>query len=177
MYFLHNNIEQLPFYLEKLEALFPQKTIAVAHGKVSSRELEKTILSFFNGTIDVLLCTTIIESGLDVQNANTIIINNAQNLGLAQLYQIRGRVGRGKKQAFCYLCIPKKTILMPDAFQRLRAIEHHTALGSGYGVAMRDLEIRGAGSLFGYKQSGQISRIGFELYNNCLLYTSDAADE
>ena len=115
-----------------------------------------------------MLCTTIIESGLDVQNANTIIINNAQNLGLAQLYQIRGRVGRGKKQAFCYLCIPKKTTLMPDAFQRLRAIEHHTALGSGYGVAMRDLEIRGAGSLFGYKQSGQISRIGFELYNKIL---------
>ena len=168
VYFLHNNIEQLPFYLEKLEALFPKKTIAIAHGRVSSRELEKTILSFFNGTIDVLLCTTIIESGLDVQNANTIIINNAQNLGLAQLYQIRGRVGRGKKQAFCYLCIPKKTALMPDAFQRLRAIEHHTALGSGYGVAMRDLEIRGAGSLFGYKQSGQISRIGFELYNKIL---------
>ena len=86
VYFLHNNIEQLPFYLERLEALFPKKTIAIAHGRVSSRELEKTILSFFNGTIDVLLCTTIIESGLDVQNANTIIINNAQNLGLAQLY-------------------------------------------------------------------------------------------
>ena len=168
VYFLHNNIEQLPFYLEKLQVLFPNKIIAVAHGRVSSKELEKTILSFFNGTIDILLCTTIIESGLDVQNANTIIINDAQNLGLAQLYQIRGRVGRGKKQAYCYLCIPKKLSLMPDAFQRLRAIEHHTALGSGYGVAMKDLEIRGAGSLFGYKQSGQISRIGFELYNKIL---------
>ena len=167
-YFLHNNIEQIPFYLEKLQALFPKSTIAVAHGRVSSRELEKTILSFFSGEIDILLCTTIIESGLDVQNANTIIINEAQNLGLAQLYQIRGRVGRGKKQAFCYLCIPKKLSLMPEAFQRLRAIEHHTALGSGYGVAMKDLEIRGAGSLFGYKQSGQISRIGFELYNKIL---------
>ena len=173
-YFLHNNIDQLPFYLAKLQAMFPKNTIAIAHGRVSSRELEKTILSFFKGKVDVLLCTTIIESGLDVQNANTIIINEAQNLGLAQLYQIRGRVGRGKRQAFCYLCIPKKLSLMPDAFQRLRAIEHHTALGSGYGVAMKDLEIRGAGSLFGYKQSGQISRVGFELYNKIL---SDALDK
>ena len=174
VYFLHNNIEQLPFYLKKIQTLFPKNTIGMAHGKMSSRELEKTILSFFNGTIDVLLCTTIIESGLDVQNANTIIINNAQNLGLAQLYQIRGRVGRGERQAFCYLCIPKGLSLMPEAFQRLRAIEHHTALGSGHGVAMKDLEIRGAGNLFGYKQSGQISRIGFELYNKIL---SEALNE
>ena len=168
VYFLHNNIEQLPFYLKKIQTLFPKNTIGMAHGNLSSRELEKTILSFFNGTIDILLCTTIIESGLDVQNANTIIINNAQNLGLAQLYQIRGRVGRGERQAFCSLCIPKGLSLMPDAFQRLRAIEHHTALGSGHGVAMKDLEIRGAGNLFGYRQSGQISRIGFELYNKIL---------
>ena len=167
-YFLHNNIEQLPFYLEKLQTLFPKKVIGLAHGKMKSNVLEKTVLSFFRGDVDILLCTTIIESGLDVQNANTIIINNAQNLGLAQLYQLRGRVGRGGRQAFCYLCVPKKTALMPDAFQRLRAIEHHTALGSGYGVAMKDLEIRGAGNLFGYKQSGQISRIGFELYNKIL---------
>ena len=167
-YFLHNDIEQIPFYLEKLQSLFPKQNIGVAHGQMKSRELEKTILSFFDGTIDVLICTTIIESGLDVQNANTIIINNAQNLGLAQLYQIRGRVGRSNLQAFCFLCIPKNLKLMPNAFQRLRAIEHHTALGSGYGVAMKDLEIRGAGNLFGYKQSGQISRIGFELYNKIL---------
>jgi len=111
-YFLHNNIDQLPFYLAKLQVMFPKNRIAIAHGKVSSRELEKTILSFFKGKVDLLLCTTIIESGLDVQNANTIIINEAQNLGLAQLYQIRGRVGRGKRQAFCYLCIPKKLSLM-----------------------------------------------------------------
>ena len=173
-YFLHNNIEQLPFYFEKIQKLFPNNSVGLAHGKMKSGDLEKTVLSFFAGNLDILLCTTIIESGLDVQNANTIIINEAQNLGLAQLYQIRGRVGRGERQAFCYLCIPKKVSLMPEAFQRLRAIEHHTALGSGYGVAMKDLEIRGAGNLFGYKQSGQISRIGFELYNKIL---SEALDK
>lgn len=174
VYFLHNDIGSLPYYFDKIKEAFPSLRISIAHGQMNSRKLEKTILSFFDGTIDVLLCTTIIESGLDVQNANTIIINDAQNFGLAQLYQIRGRVGRGSRQAFCYLYIPKNTRLLPDAYQRLRAIEHYSSLGSGYGVAMRDLEIRGAGNLFGYEQSGEISKVGLELYNKIL---SSALDE
>ena len=167
-YFLHNEVSNLPFYLEKLQVFFPNATIAVGHGQMSSRDLEKTIIGFFEGKIDILLCTTIIESGLDVPNANTIIINNAQMFGLAQLYQIRGRVGRAEEQAFCFLCIPKKLKLLPEAYQRLKAIEHHSALGSGYFIAMKDLEIRGAGNLFGYEQSGQISKVGLELYNKIL---------
>ena len=168
VYFLHNDVSGLPFYLEKIQSFFPNASVAIGHGQMPSRDLEKTILSFFNGKIDILLCTTIIESGLDVPNANTIIINNAQMFGLAQLYQIRGRVGRGEIRAFCFLCIPKETKLFPDAYQRLKAIEHHSALGSGYSIAMKDLEIRGAGNLFGYEQSGQISKVGFELYNKIL---------
>jgi len=168
VYFLHNDIDSLPFFLEKVRESFPGFNVALGHGKLSSRELEKTILSFFDGTIDILLCTTIIESGLDVPNANTIIINNAHMFGLAQLYQIRGRVGRGEKQAHCYLCIPVGMKLLPDAYQRLKAIEYYSELGSGYSVAMKDLEIRGAGNLFGYEQSGQISKVGFELYNKIL---------
>ena len=173
VYFLHNNVRSLPYYFDKIRGSFPNLRVSIAHGQMNSRELEKTVLAFFGGTIDVLLCSTIIESGLDVQNANTIIINDAQNLGLAQLYQIRGRVGRGKRQAFCFLCIPKKTRLLPDAYQRLRAIEHYSALGSGFGVAMRDLEIRGAGNLFGYEQSGEVSKVGLELYNKILSSALD----
>ena len=167
-YFLHNKVANLPFYLEKLQSFFPSATIAIGHGQMTSRNLEKTIIGFFEGKIDILLCTTIIESGLDVPNANTIIINNAQMFGLAQLYQIRGRVGRAEEQAFCFLCLPKNLKLLPDAYQRLKAIEHHSALGSGYYIAMKDLEIRGAGNLFGYEQSGQISKVGLELYNKIL---------
>ena len=167
-YFLHNKVANLPFYLEKLQSFFPSATIAIGHGQMPSRNLEKTIIGFFEGKIDILLCTTIIESGLDVPNANTIIINNAQMFGLAQLYQIRGRVGRAEEQAFCFLCLPKNLKLLPDAYQRLKAIEHHSALGSGYYIAMKDLEIRGAGNLFGYEQSGQISKVGLELYNKIL---------
>ena len=174
IYFLHNNVDSHPFYLEKLRELFPGARVESAHGKMNSRLLENTVLSFFRGSIEILLCTTIIESGLDVQNANTIIINNAHRLGLAQLYQIRGRVGRGDRQAHCFLCVPSGVKIMPDAFQRLKAIEHYSALGSGYNVAMKDLEIRGAGNLFGYEQSGQISRVGLDLYNKIL---SEALEE
>ncbi len=168
VYFLHNDINSLPFLLEKVQEYFPHARVAIGHGQMPSRALEKTILSFFSGDIDILLCTTIIESGLDVPNANTIIINNAHMFGLAQLYQIRGRVGRGEKQAYCYLCVPSGMKLLPDAYQRLKAIEYYSALGSGYSIAMKDLEIRGAGNLFGYEQSGQISKVGFELYNKIL---------
>jgi len=177
IYFLHNDVGALPYYYDKIKVLFPELRISVAHGQMGSRELEKTILAFFDGTIDVLICTTIIESGLDVQNANTIIINNAQNFGLAQLYQIRGRVGRGSRQAYCFLSIPKNAHLSSDAYQRLRAIEYYSALGSGCRVAMRDLEIRGAGNIFGYEQSGEISKVGLELYNKILSAALDGGEQ
>jgi len=168
VYFLHNDINSLPFYYDKLEAALPSANIAVGHGKMNSRVLEKTVLSFFDGKIDVLLCTTIVESGLDVPNANTIIINGAHKFGLSQLYQIRGRVGRGDRRAYCYLCVPRDLQLPPDAHDRLKTIEYYTSLGSGYNVSMKDLELRGAGNLFGYEQSGQISKVGFVLYNKML---------
>ena len=170
VYFLHNDIKALPFITDKIQERFSHHIVENIHGQMSSKELESKILSFFDGGIDVLVCTTIIESGLDVTNANTIIINDAQNLGLSQLYQIRGRVGRGENQAHCLLFIPNKP-LEKSAYRRLKTIEQNTTLGSGYTISLQDLEIRGAGSLFGYKQSGHISNIGFELY--CELLKSE----
>jgi len=174
VYFLHNDVQALPFYLEELQMRFPDASIVMAHGQMLSSRLEKAILAFFSGEVDILLCTTIIESGLDVANANTIIVNQAHNFGLSQLYQIRGRVGRGFRQAHCYLFIPPQKKLSGDAYQRLKALEHFTSLGSGYNIALRDLEIRGAGNLFGTKQSGHMAKVGFELY--CKLL-EEAAEE
>ncbi len=174
VYFLHNDIASIPFIFKKLTDLFPNYTIGVAHSKMNTKSLENTVLSFFAGDIDILLCTTIIESGLDVGNANTIIINNAQNFGLSQLYQIRGRVGRSDRQAYCYLLLPRGKTIGESAHKRLKAIEHFTSLGSGYDISLKDLEIRGAGNLFGYKQSGNIAAVGFEMY--CKLL-QEAVDE
>ena len=168
VYFVHNEVESIPFIVQRLSGDFPNSAISGAHGQMASGPLEKIVLGFFNKKVDVLVCTTIIESGLDVKNANTIIVNNAQNFGLSQLYQIRGRVGRGSQQAFCYLCIPKKIKLLPDAYQRLKTMEYYTNLGSGYHIATKDLEIRGAGNVFGYEQSGQMLKVGLELYNKIL---------
>ena len=167
VYFLNNDIGSIPYVVEKVKKRFRHSAIEGASGKMASKDLEKTILKFFNGGVDVLVCTTIIESGLDVTNANTVIINNAQNFGLSQLYQIRGRVGRGDRQASCLLLIPKKR-LEKSAQKRLQALEKNTALGSGYNISMSDLEIRGAGSLFGHKQSGHISMVGFQMYCDLL---------
>ena len=153
--------------------MFPLLSIGIAHGKMKTKTLEPTVLSFFAGEIDILLCTTIIESGLDVANANTIIINNAQNFGLSQLYQIRGRVGRSPKQAYSFLFVPAGVSINADAFKRLKAIETYTQLGSGYDIAQRDLELRGAGSMFGYEQSGHLSPVGFEMYCDLLKEASD----
>lgn len=174
VYFLHNDISSIPFILKKLIKLFPNHVTGVAHGKMNSRDLESTVLSFFAGNVDILLCTTIIESGLDVANANTIVINNAQNFGLSQLYQIRGRVGRSYRQAYCFLLLPHGKTIGESAHKRLKAIEHFTSLGSGYDISLKDLEIRGAGNLFGYKQSGNIAAVGFEMY--CKLL-QEAVDE
>ena len=167
VYFLNNDISTIPSTVDRLRKRFPNNRIAGASGKMGSKDLEIVVLAFFNGEVDVLVCTTIIESGLDVTNANSIIIRDAQNLGLAQLYQIRGRVGRGYKQGYCHLLIPKKP-LEKSAFRRLRSLEKNTALGSGYNISMEDLEIRGAGSIFGHKQSGHITTVGFQMYCDLL---------
>ena len=167
VYFLNNSIDGIPYYYEKIKHRFSKNVVAFIHGRQDAKTLEKTILAFFSGGIDVLICTTIIESGLDVSNANCIIINDAQNFGLSQLYQIRGRVGRGHRKANCLLLIPRKQ-LDSNAHKRLKTIEQHTSLGSGYEISLKDLEIRGAGALFGYKQSGHISSVGFQLYCDLL---------
>ena len=168
VYFLHNDIQSIDYYTKKIQKLIPEIVVKNIHGQQKSKKLEKTLLGFFSGSISVLVCSTIIESGLDVSNANCMIINNPQNLGLSQLYQIRGRVGRGSRQASCYLFVPPKTILSESAFRRLKTIERHTSLGSGYNIASSDLDIRGAGLVFGYKQSGAVSRVGVEHYNSIL---------
>ena len=168
VYFLHNKIQSIPYQVEKLRGFFPKEKIEYIHGQQDSKTLEKNLLGFFGGKISVLVCSTIIESGLDVSNANCIIVNNPQNLGLSQLYQIRGRVGRGSRQANCYLFVPKRTMLSEKAYRRLKTIERHTSLGSGYSIASNDLDIRGAGAVFGYKQSGQVSRVGLGYYNELL---------
>ena len=143
---------------------FPQARIAVGHGQMDSDELEEVMTTFVNGQTDVLLSTTIIESGLDIPNANTIIIDRADRFGLSDLYQLRGRVGRYKHQAYAYLLLPRHAGLLADARKRLSAIKQYSTLGSGFKIAMRDLEIRGAGNLLGAEQSGHIAAVGFELY-------------
>ena len=167
VFFLHNETKTLDLYKQKLKNQFPKHNIEAIHGKQPVKDIEKIILGFFNGLIDILVCTTIIESGLDIPNANCIIVNNAHKFGLSQLYQIRGRVGRSEKQAHCLLFIPQIKITN-DAKMRLKSLQKLTSLGSGYDVSLKDLEIRGAGSLFGYKQSGHISSVGFEMYCNLL---------
>ena len=174
VYFVNNNIESLPFLAQKITKTFPNLKVQVAHGKTRSKTLESVMFDFFKNETAVLCCTTIVGSGLDVPNANSIIINNAHRLGLSQLYQLRGRVGRGGRQAFCYLFIPGGLKLEGASFQRLKTIEQNTSLGSGYKVALKDMDIRGAGDLFGTKQSGAVASVGFHMYNKIL---KEALDE
>jgi transcription-repair coupling factor (superfamily II helicase) len=153
---------------EYLKKLLPHVEIAVAHGQMHERTLEGIMLAFLAKRFDVLLCTSIIESGLDIPNANTIILNRADRFGLAQMYQLRGRVGRSARRAYAYLLTPPMRMLNRDAIKRLRALEAHSDLGAGFALAMRDLEIRGAGTILGPKQSGFIEEIGYDLYNRLL---------
>jgi transcription-repair coupling factor (superfamily II helicase) len=146
----------------------PNITIGVAHGQMDGAHLESIMLDFIDGVYDVLLATTIIESGLDIPNVNTIIINDAHHFGLSDLHQLRGRVGRSNKKAFCYLLAPPVSLLTDEARKRLKAIEEFSDLGSGFNIAMRDLDIRGAGNILGAEQSGFISDIGFEMYHKIL---------
>ncbi len=168
VFFVHNRIQNIMDVYTMLEKFVPGIRIAIGHGQMEGAKLEKVMLDFINGLYDVLLSTTIIESGLDIPNANTIIINGAQNYGLSDLHQLRGRVGRSNKKAFCYLLTPPITTLTQDARKRLKAITDFADLGSGFNIAMRDLDIRGAGNILGAEQSGFISEIGMELYHNIL---------
>ncbi|MBQ7525265.1 MAG: transcription-repair coupling factor [Abditibacteriota bacterium] len=164
VFFLHNRVQDIHFIGENLAKLVPYARIAIAHGQMTEAALERTMMDFYENKFDVLLCTTIIENGLDVPNANTIIIDDADKLGLAQLYQLRGRVGRSRRRGYAYLLFDRTKPLTDTAERRLETIKEFTGLGSGYRIAMRDLEIRGAGNLLGREQSGQMSEIGFELY-------------
>lgn len=173
IFFLHNKVHELPAVYDILHRIVPDMKICVAHGQMAAKELEEKMLDFIQGDYDLLLSTTIIESGLDISNANTIIINQAQNFGLSELHQLRGRVGRSNKKAFCYLIVPPLTTLSEDSRRRLKAIEEFSDLGSGFNIAMRDLDIRGAGNLLGAEQSGYIADMGYETYQKILAEAMD----
>ena len=168
IFFLHNRVEELDGIYNILHGLVPDMRICVAHGQMEAKVLENKILAFMKGEYDLLLCTTIIENGLDIPNANTILINQAQNIGLSDLHQLRGRVGRSNRRAFCYLIVPPLSSVTDEARRRLKAIESFSDLGSGFSIAMQDLDIRGAGNLLGAEQSGFITDMGFETYQKIL---------
>ncbi|MEO0337725.1 MAG: TRCF domain-containing protein, partial [Bacteroidota bacterium] len=168
VFFVHNRVKNLPDVTAMLRRLCPDVDIAMAHGQMEPKALEKTLMDFIDHQYDVLVCTNIIETGLDIPNANTMIINNANQFGMSDLHQLRGRVGRSNKKAFCYLFSPPLSTLTSDARKRLRTLEEFSDLGSGFNIAMRDLDIRGAGNLLGAEQSGFISDIGYETYQRIL---------
>ena len=168
IFFIHNRIENIKEVAGMIQRLVPDAKIGIGHGQLDGRKLEQLMLAFMNGEFDVLVSTTIVESGLDVPNANTIFINNANNFGLSDLHQMRGRVGRSNKKAFCYFITPEYSAMTTDARKRITALEQFTELGSGFNIAMKDLEIRGAGDLLGGEQSGFINDIGFDTYQKIL---------
>ncbi|MEJ2203943.1 MAG: helicase-related protein [Gemmatimonadota bacterium] len=168
-FFLHNRVATIYTVADEVRGLIPEARVAVAHGQMGAVQLDDTMHSFVDGGVDVLVCSSIIENGLDVPNANTLIVDRAHHFGLAQLYQIRGRVGRSDRRAYCYLLVPEE--LSEDAERRLRVLEHYTELGSGYSVALRDLELRGAGNLLGADQSGFAHQVGLEAYLRLLEKT------
>ena len=168
VFFVHNRVKTLVDMVTMLRRLCPDVQFAMAHGQMDPKELEETLIDFIDRKYDVLVCTNIIETGLDIANANTIIINNAHQFGLSDLHQLRGRVGRSNKKAYCYLIAPALSVLTPDARKRLRTLEEFSDLGSGFNIAMKDLDIRGAGNLLGGEQSGFIADIGYETYQRIL---------
>jgi transcription-repair coupling factor (superfamily II helicase) len=163
-FFLHNRVDTIDETAERVRAMCPRARVSVAHGQMAEGQLEKVMLEFLRGDADVLVCTTIVEAGLDIPTANPQIVERADALGLAQLYQIRGRVGRSRERAYAYLFYPSSAALTEDAAARLATLSDYTELGSGFKIAMRDLEIRGAGNLLGDEQSGHVAAVGFELY-------------
>jgi transcription-repair coupling factor (superfamily II helicase) len=162
VFFVHNRVETIGAVAQKVQKLVPDAAIGVAHGQMREKELEHVMTSFIEGELDVLVATAIIESGLDVPRANTLIVNRADYFGLSQLYQIRGRVGRSHHRAYCYLLVPDE--IQEDAEKRLRVLEHYTELGSGYRIALKDLELRGAGNILGQQQSGFVHAVGLDTY-------------
>src|SRR5438093_9145914 len=168
VYFLHNRVQTIERVRERIVDLVPQARVEIGHGQMDSDELEERMARVVAGKIDVLVCTTIIESGLDIPNANTIVIDRADRFGLADLYQLRGRVGRAQHKAYAYLLLPREMMTAGEARKRINAIKQYSSLGAGFKIAMRDLEIRGAGNILGTAQSGHIVTIGFDLYCSLL---------
>ena len=168
VFFVHNRVQNIDAVAERLRRLLPSADMAVAHGQMPEHQLEEVMVEFVGGQYDVLVCTTIIESGLDMPNVNTIIIHESENMGLSQLYQLRGRVGRGVDRAYAYFLFSSFKALSDVAEKRLKAIQAATELGAGFRIAMKDLEIRGAGNLLGVEQSGHIASVGFDLYSSML---------
>ncbi|WP_435624381.1 transcription-repair coupling factor [Flagellimonas sp.] len=177
VFFIHNRIENIKEVAGMIQRLVPDAKIGIGHGQMEGRKLEQLMLAFMNGEFDVLVSTTIVESGLDVTNANTIFIHNANNFGLSDLHQMRGRVGRSNKKAFCFFITPPYEVMTTEARKRIEALEQFTELGSGFNIAMKDLEIRGAGDLLGGEQSGFINEIGFETYQKILAEAIDELKE
>ena len=164
VFFVHNRVESIERAAARVRDLVPEARVAVAHGQMNEHELERIVVQFWEGAIDVLVCTTIVENGIDIANANTLIVDRADTLGLSQLHQLRGRVGRGRERGYAYFCYPGEKPLSETAYERLSTIAQHNDLGSGMQIAMKDLEIRGAGNLLGGEQSGHIAEVGFDLY-------------
>jgi transcription-repair coupling factor (superfamily II helicase) len=171
-FMVHNRIETIETIAARVRALAPRARVAVAHGQMAADDLEQVMRGFVSGEVDILVTTMIVESGLDVPNANTMVVHDAHRLGLAQLYQLRGRVGRSHRRAYCYLLVPDT--IDADAEDRLKVLEHHTELGAGYRIALKDLELRGAGNLLGSEQSGHAHAVGFDLYLRWLEETVKA---
>lgn len=168
VFFVHNRVKDIMEYAGILQRIVPEMKLSIAHGQMDGKELEKRLMEFIDGKSDVLLCTNIVESGLDIPNANTMIVNNAHQFGLSDLHQLRGRVGRSNKKAFCYLLAPPLSTMSVDSRKRLKTLEQYSDLGSGFQIAMRDLDIRGAGNILGAQQSGFISEIGMETFHKIL---------
>ncbi len=164
VFFVHNRVNDIHIIEQRIQSIVPEASTIVGHGQMHERDLEKVMTDFIDGKFDILIATTIIESGLDIPNANTIFINEADRYGLSDLHQLRGRVGRYKHKAYCYLLLEPQKHLNPTAAKRLQAIETFSEMGAGFAISMRDLEIRGAGNLLGTQQSGHIATIGYELY-------------
>jgi transcription-repair coupling factor (superfamily II helicase) len=174
VFVLHNEVRSIERIAREVQELVPNARLAIAHGQMRERDLEAVMLDFYRQRFNILVCTTIIESGLDVPTANTIVINRADKFGLAQLHQLRGRVGRSHHRAYAYLIVPERRSITPDARKRLEAIASLEELGAGFTLATHDMEIRGAGELLGAEQSGQIHQIGFSLYSDMLARAVDA---
>jgi len=170
-FFVHNRVQGIEKIAKKVSELVPEARIAVGFGQMPSKALESVMKKFIHGEVDVLVSTTIVESGIDIPNANTLIVNHADRFGLSELYQLRGRVGRFIRDAYAYFLIPKGAVLTDESKRRLDAIERFTYLGSGFNVAMEDLEIRGAGNILGTEQHGYIAGVGFDLYCRMLKET------